>query len=190
MSHPTDNIRIVLETEKSRSIYEAYPTFESEYFIRADEAEVMVERDYVLRRESASDPSCVERRSIHDIFREFSKLDYNNAKKQLRHTQRRNASSKDSPVEVPVVEVATASGASGFAAVGEYHDPADSWVTSARVQEVLAAMIPEDRIVLLGVYIHGLTQMELASLLGVRQSRISDRLKRAKKALEVIWNEG
>lgn len=190
MATEPNNIRIVLETEKTRSIYEAFPTFKSEYFIRADEAEVMVERDYVLRCQSASDPSCVERRSIHEIFRALSKLDYNNAKKQLRHTAYRSASPQDSEVETSLVEVATASGASGFAAVGEYLDPADSWVTSARVQEVLAAMNPLDRAVLLGVYVHGLTQMELARLLGVRQSRISDRLKRAKKALEVIWNEG
>lgn len=186
MATQPQTIHIVLKTEKTRGACEPFPTVESEYFIRADEAEVVVERDWVLRCEAADDPASVERRSVQEIFKELSKDEYNNAKKHLRHTSYRSASGTDSEVETSLVEVASSTGVSGFASAGDWVDPTESWVMSARVHEVLADLDPIDRFVLIGICLEGYTQMEMASVLGVSQPMVQKRLKRAKKAFEVF----
>lgn len=49
-------IKIQLKHERTEGISERYPTTSATYFITADKAEIMVERDLELRRQEAADP--------------------------------------------------------------------------------------------------------------------------------------
>lgn len=170
-------IKIQLKHERIEGISERYPTSSATYFITADKAEIVVERDLELRRQEAADPEMVERRSIHEICDDLSKHDYNNAKQHLRNTAYRSVSARDDDDDLSVVDVAVSH---------EGEDPADAWATAEMVREALASLDPKDRLVVAGIHLHGFTQSQIARVLGVSQPAVAKRLKKAEARLREL----
>jgi len=169
--------KIQLNFERAEGISERYPTSSATFYITADKAEIMVERDLHLRRQEAADPEQVERRSILEICDDLSKHDYNNAKQHLRNTAYRSVSAKDDDVELSVVDVAVSH---------EGEDPAEAWATAETVREALASLDPKDRLVVVGIHIHGYTQSQIARVLGMSQPAVAKRLKKAEARLREL----
>ncbi|WP_461168545.1 sigma-70 family RNA polymerase sigma factor [Trueperella pyogenes] len=170
-------IKIQLRFERTEGVSERYPTSSATYFITADKAEIMVERDLELRRQEAADPGQVERRNIHEICDELSKHDYNNAKQRLRNTTYRSVSARDDDDELSVVDAAVSH---------EGEDPAASWATAEMVREALASLDPKDRLVVVGIHMHGYTQSQIARVLGISQPAVAKRLKKAEARLREL----
>ncbi|MGK2351621.1 sigma-70 family RNA polymerase sigma factor [Cutibacterium sp. V947] len=177
MATEPKTIKIQLRFERTEGVSERYPTSSATYFITADKAEIMVERDLELRRQEAADPGQVERRSIHEICDELSKHDYNNAKQHLRNTTYRSVSARDDDDELSVVDVAVSH---------EGEDPADSWATAEMVREALASLDPKDRLVVFGIHMHGYTQSQIARVLGISQPAVAKRLKKTEARLREL----
>lgn len=180
-SNANDSCRITLQFERTEGVSERYPTRQVTYRIALSEAEVMVERDLAIRRSGAEDPELVEPRTIEQIADELSKQDYNNAKKQLRHTAYRSVSGRDDEEEVSIIDVALSR---------EGEDPAEKWMRAQAVRDVLARMEVTDREVLVAIHAHGYTQAEVAKWLGVSQPAVAKRLRRAEEKFRRMWAEG
>ncbi|MGO3330744.1 hypothetical protein [Brevibacterium aurantiacum] len=61
--------KIQLKFERTQGISERYPTSSATYFITADKAEIMVERDLELRRQEAANPGQVKVASLSVVLR-------------------------------------------------------------------------------------------------------------------------
>ncbi|MCT1442849.1 sigma-70 family RNA polymerase sigma factor [Corynebacterium glucuronolyticum] len=170
-------IKIQLKHERTEGISERYPTTSVTYLITAREAQIMVERDLHLRRQEVADPEQAKRRSIHEICDELSKRDHNNAKQHLRNTAHRSVSARDDDDELSVVDVAVSH---------EGEDPADSWATAGMVREALESLDPKNRLVVVGIHMHGYTQSQIARVLGVSQPAVAKRLKKAEARLREL----
>lgn len=177
MATEPKHVKIQLKFERVEGISERYPTSGQTYYISANEAEIMVERDLELRRRDADDPEHVEPRNIDEIVDELGKHDYNNAKQHLRNTTYRSVSARDDDDELSVVDVAVSH---------EGEDPADSWATAGMVREALASLDPKDRLVVVGIHMHGYTQSQIARVLGVSQPAVAKRLKKAEACLREL----
>lgn len=177
MATKPKTITIALEHERIEEISERYPTTTATYVIMASEAQVMVERDLHLRRQEADDDANVEPRSVSEIADELSKQDYNCAKKHLRRTRYRSATARDDDTDVSIVEVAPS---------GEGDDPAETWATQLMVREALAKLVVEDRVVLVGIHMCGMTQTQIARVLGVSQPAVVKRLRKAEARLREL----
>lgn len=188
-------IKIQLKHERTEGISERYPTTSVSYVITASEAEIMVERDLRLRRQEAADPEEVERRSLHEIFDELGKHDYNNAKQHLRNTIYRSVSAKDDDDdnEISVIDAVASSTEDPRSRVwtgrrDEYERlrPDKAWVTQLEVREALASLDPKDRLVVVGVHMYGYTQSQIARILGMSQPAVAKRLKKAEARLREL----
>lgn len=177
MATEPKTITIALKHERTEEISERYPTTTATYVITASDAQVMVERDLHLRRQDADDDEAVEPRSVSEIADELSKQDYNCAKKHLRHTRYRSATGRDDDTDVSIVEVAPS---------GEGDDPAEAWATRLMVREALGKLDVEDRVVLVGIHMRGMTQTQIARVLGVSQPAVVKRLRKAEARLREL----
>ncbi|HCG2965525.1 sigma-70 family RNA polymerase sigma factor [Corynebacterium striatum] len=193
MATEPKTIKIQLKHERIEGVSERYPTSSATYFITADKAEIMVERDLELRRQEAADPEMVERRSIHEICDDLSKHDYNNAKQHLRNTIYRSVSAKDDDDEIPVIDAVASSTEDPRSRVWtgrreEYERlrPDKAWVTQLEVREALASLDPKDRLVVVGIHMHGYTQSQIARVLGISQPAVAKRLKKAEARLREL----
>jgi DNA-directed RNA polymerase specialized sigma subunit len=169
MATEPKHVKIQLKFERVEGISERYPTSGQTYYISANEAEIMVERDLELRRRDTDDPEHVEPRNIDEIVDELGKHDYNNAKQHLRNTTYRSVSARDDDDELSVVDVAVSH---------EGEDPADSWATAGMVREALASLDPKDRLVVVGIHMHGYTQSQIARVLGALRTSGGGRARR------------
>lgn len=177
MATEPKSTKIQLQHERTEGISERYPTTSVAYVIKASEAQVMVERDLHLRRQEAPYLEQAERRNLHEICAELGKHDYNNAKQQLRNTTYRSVSARDDDDELSVVDVAVSH---------EGEDPADAWTTAEVVRDALASLDPKDRLVVVGIYMHGYTQSHIARVLGISQPAVAKRLKKAEGSLREL----
>ena len=177
MATEPKTITIALKHERTEEISERYPTATASYVITASEAQVMVEHDLHFRQAEASDDTNVEPRGVTEIADELSKQDYNCAKKHLRHTRSRSVTARDDDTNVSIVEVAPS---------GEGDDPAEAWATRLMVREALAKLAVEDRVVLVGIHMRGMTQTQIARILGVSQPAVAKRLRKAEARLREL----
>lgn len=177
MATEPKTITIALKYERTEEISERYPTATASYVITASEAQIMVERDLHLRRQGADDDSNVEPRGVAEIVDELSKQDYNCAKKHLRHTRYRSATAREDDTDVSIIEVAPSS---------EGDDPSETWATSLMVREALAKLDVEDCVVLVGIHMCGMTQTQVARVLGVSQPAVVKRLRKAEARLREL----
>ncbi|OIR40522.1 RNA polymerase subunit sigma-70 [Corynebacterium sp. NML140438] len=171
------HIKIQLKFERTEKISQRYPTSSTTYYITADQAEIMIERDLELRRQEAEEPQQVKRRCIYEICDELSKRDYNNARQQLRNTTYRSVAAKDDDEELSIVDVAVSN---------EGMDPAENWVTSDVVRQALDQLDAKERMILVGVRMHGYTQAQIAKALGISQPAVAKRLKKAETRLREL----
>lgn len=193
MATEPKTIKIQLKHERTEGISERYPTTSVTYLITPSEVQIMVERDLHLRRQEAADPKQVERRSLHEICDELGKHDYNNAKQHLRNTTYRSVSAKDDDDEIPVIDAVASSTEDPRTRVWtgrreEYEQlrPDKAWVTQLEVREALASLDPKDRLVVVGIHMHGYTQSQIARVLGISQPAVAKRLKKAEVRLREL----
>lgn len=186
-------IKIQLKHERTEGISERYPTTSVTYLITASEAQIMVERDLHLRRQEAADSEQAERRSLHEICDELGKHDYNNAKQHLRNTTYRSVSAKDDDDEIPVIDAVASSTEDPRTRVWtgrreEYEQlrPDKAWITQLEVREALASLDPKDRLVVVGIHMHGFTQSQIARVLGMSQPAVAKRLKKTEARLREL----
>lgn len=168
MAHQPNHIKIVFQHERTENITERYPTTNATYYITADEASIVVERDYQQRLESADSPSEVTRRPVEEIFDELSKQDYNNAKKYLRHTVYRSVSAREDDEELSIIDTTVSSAA---------HATPEEWDTNLLVKDLLASLDPTDRAIIIGRF-QGYGQSEIARQVGISQPAVNKRLKK------------
>ena len=185
--------KIQLQHERTEGISERYPTTSVAYVVKASEAQIMVERDLHLRRQEAADSEQLEPRSLHEICDELGKHDFNNAKQHLRNTIYRSVSAKDDDDEIPVIDAVASSTEDPRSRVWtgrreEYERlrPDKAWVTQLEVREALASLDPKDRLVVVGIHLHGFTQSQIARVLGVSQPAVAKRLKKAEARLREL----
>ena len=69
---------------------------------------------------------------------------------------------------------------------GEGDDPAEAWATRVMVREALAKLDVEDRVVLVGIHMRGMTQTQVARVLGVSQPAVVKRLRKAEARLREL----
>ncbi|QNQ91158.1 sigma-70 family RNA polymerase sigma factor [Corynebacterium poyangense] len=181
MATEPNTYTVQLFVERTQKASERYPTRLVSYRITVSEAEVMVERDLAIRRAGAENPDQIGPRTIEQIADELGKQDYNNAKKQLRHTTYRSASGRDDEEDVSIIDVSLSR---------EGEDPAQKWMKVQAVRDVLARMDTTDREVLIAIHMHGYTQTEVAKWLGVSQPAVAKRLSRAEEKFQQMWAEG
>lgn len=177
MATEPKTITIALTHERTEEISERNPATTATYVITASEAQVMVERDLALRCRDADGHESVDPRSVSEIADDLSKQDYNCAKKHLRHTRYRSVTARDDDTDVSIVEVAPS---------GEGDDPAETWATRMMVREALAKLAVEDRVVLVGIHMRGMTQTQIARVLGVSQPAVVKRLRKAEARLREL----
>ena len=59
-------------------------------------------------------------------------------------------------------------------------------MTSDMVREALAELEPKDRLVVVGIHIHGYTQTQVATAMGISQPAVAKRLKKAETRLREL----
>lgn len=174
MAHKPNTIKIVFQYERTEGISERYPVCNQSYYITADEAEIMVERDYQQRKHEAENPAAVSRRSVHDIFKELGNLDYNNAKKHLRNTwfeaAPRNFAEDDQAEQVSIVETAS----------DDIYEPSDEWDAEIQYRDFLTSLDQVDRAIVIGKRM-GYCQSDIARRVGISQPAVAKRLKKLSK---------
>lgn len=71
---------------------------------------------------------------------------------------------------------------------GEYAQlrPDEAWVTQLEVREALASLDPKDRLVVVGIHMHGYTQSQIARVLGISQPAVAKRLKKDEARLREL----
>ncbi|MBR7072625.1 MAG: sigma-70 family RNA polymerase sigma factor [Eubacterium sp.] len=62
-------------------------------------------------------------------------------------------------------------------------------INAERVRETLSKMKPQQREILISIYVEGVTQQEYAKKLGINQSNVSRRLATAKKSFCKIFSK-
>lgn len=184
-NHENDTCSLTLRFERNNS-NERYPCGEYTVEVAADEVLVMVETDYQQRLATAIDPSLVERRDPNMILEhEVGRAEYNNSKSHHRNTAYRASTPRDESDRVSVIE--SKLNADGYLAGNiELADPADAWVTRLMVREALAKLDVEDRVVLVGIHMRGMTQTQVARVLGVSQPAVVKRLRKAEARLREL----
>lgn len=174
MANKPNNIKIVFQYERTEGISERYPVRHQTYYITADEAEIMVERDYQLRLDGAENPASVSRRGVQDIFKELGNLDYNNAKQHLRNTRfeaaPRNFAEDDPAEQVSIVETAS----------DDIYEPSDEWDVEIQYRDFLASLDQVDRAIVIGKRM-GYGQSKIARKVGISQPAVAKRLKKLAK---------
>ncbi|TRX47075.1 sigma-70 family RNA polymerase sigma factor [Corynebacterium guaraldiae] len=179
----TRTLKVRFERDNST---ERYPC---EYYtveVSADEVAVMVEKDYQQRAATAEEPSVVERRDPNVILElEVVRREYNNAKSHYRNTTYRASTPRDetAPVSVIESELSTDGYLAGHTALA---DPADDWTGVLAIWDAINSLQERERDVLIAVKLHGLTQSEVATQLGVSQPMVAKILKCAVAKLEAM----
>lgn len=162
----TCNLTLRFERDNST---EQYPCGNYTVEVSPSEVTVMVERDYEQRLQATDTPSQVERRDPNSILElEVGRVEYNNAKKYLRHTAYRSVSAREDDEELSIID-ATASPAA-YATV-------DEWDTNLLFKDILASLNPIDRTIIIG-RLQGYGQSEIARRVGISQPAVNKRLKK------------
>lgn len=168
MAHQPNTIKIMFQHERTENITERYPTTNATYYITADEANIVVERDYQQRLEAADTPGEVTRRPVEEIFDELSKQDYNNAKQHLRNTGYRSVSAREDDEELSIIDTTASSAA---------YATAEEWDTNLLIKDLLASLDSTDRAIIIG-RLQGYGQTDIARQIGISQPAVNKRLKK------------
>ena len=186
-STPHNYITVKLAFEVTVTADARRATRDTSFRISPAEADTWIEGDYQNRREQAEDPDTVERRSLNEILEELNASERSTSRRWRTHTgflAVDDTDPSDEEIESGHVGLRAASGyRDGIYPSTTPDDVTDSWSTSLAVRQALSALSEREQQVVLASRIHGLSQRDIAAVLGVSQPMVKKIRDRAEGKL-------
>ena len=186
-STPHNYITVKLAFEVTVAADARRATRDTSFRISPAEADTCIEGDYQNRREQAEDPDTVERRSLNEILEELNASERSTSRRWRTHTgflAVDDTDPSDEEIESGHVGLRAASGyRDGIYTSTTPDDVTDSWSTSLAVRQALSALSEREQQVVLASRIHGLSQRDIAAVLGVSQPMVKKIRDRAEGKL-------
>lgn len=186
-STPHNYITVKLAFEVTVAADARRATRDTSFRISPAEADTWIEGDYQNRREQAEDPDTVERRSLNEILEELNASERGTSRRWRTHTgflAVDDTDPSDEEIESGHVGLRAASGyRDGIYTSTTPDDVTDSWSTSLAVRQALSALSEREQQVVLASRIHGLSQRDIAAVLGVSQPMVKKIRDRAEGKL-------
>mgnify|MGYP000996154546 CR=1 FL=1 len=184
-STPHNYITVKLAFEVTVTADARRATRDTSFRISPAEAEKWIEGDYQNRLAQAEDPGTVERRSLSEILEELNASERSTSRRWRTHTgflSVDDSDPSDEDIESGQVGLCTASGYTP-------DDVTNSWSTSLVVRQALAALSERERRVVVASRIYGLSQRDIAAVLGVSQPMVKKIQDRAEKKLRILLSD-
>ena len=168
-------------------------TRDTSFRITPAEVDAWIEGDYQNRLAQAEDPGTVERRSLSEILEELNASERSTSRRWRTHTgflSVDDSDPSDEDIESSQVGLHAASGyRNGIYASTTPDDATDAWSTSLAVRQALAALSERERQVVVASRVYGLSQRDIAAVLGVSQPMVKKIRDRAEKKLRVLLSD-
>lgn len=189
-STPHNYITVKLAFEVTFAADARRATRDTSFRISPAEAEDWIEGDYQNRRTLAEDPNTVGRRSLGEILEELNAAERSTSRRWRTHTgylSVDDSDPSDEDIESGQVGLRAASGyRDGIYTSTRPDDVTDSWSTSLAVRQALAALSERERRVVVASRIYGLSQRDIAAVLGVSQPMVKKIRDRAEGKLRAL----
>ena len=189
-STPHNYITVKLAFEVTVTADARRATRDTRFRISPAEAEDWIEGDYQNRLAQAENPGTVERRSLSEILEELNASERSTSRRWRTHTgflSVDDSDPSDEDIESGQVGLCTASGyRDGIYTSTTPDDVTNSWSTSFVVRQELSALSERERRVVVASRIYGLSQRDIAAVLGVSQPMVKKIQDRAEKKLRVL----
>lgn len=186
-STPHNYITVKLVFEVTVAADARRATRDTSFRITQAEADAWIEGDYQCRLAQAEDPSTVERRSLSEILEELNASERSTSRRWRTHTgflTVDDSDPSDEDIESGQIGLRAASGyRDGIYTCTTPDNVTDSWSTSFVVRQALSALSERERQVVLASRIHGLSQRDIAAVLGVSQPMVKKNRDRAEGKL-------
>lgn len=186
-STPHNYITVKLAFEVTVAADARRATRDTSFRISQAEVDAWIEGDYQNRLAQAEDPDMVERRSLSEILEELNASERSTSRRWRTHTAFLTVDDSDptdEDIESGQIGLRAASGyRDGIYTSTRPDDVTDSWSTSLAVRQALSALSERERQVVLASRIHGLSQRDIAAVLGVSQPMVKKIRDRAEKKL-------
>lgn len=192
-STPHNYITVKLAFEVTVAADARRATRDTSFRISPAEVDAWIEGDYQNRLAQAEDPDTVERRSLSEILEELNASERSTSRRWRTHTAFLTVDDSDptdEDIESGQVGLRAASGyRDGIYTSTTSDDVTDSWSTSLAVRQALAALSERERQVVVASRIYGLSQRDIAAVLGVSQPMVKKIRDRAEKKLRVLLSD-
>lgn len=192
-STPHNYITVDLSYEVTFAADERRATRDTTFRISRAEAERWIEGDYQDRLAQADDPTTVKRRGLEEIVDEHNASERSTSRRWRTHTDFLtvdDSDPSDEDIESGQVGLRTASGyRNGIYTSTTPDDATDAWATSLAVRQALAALSEREQRVVVASRIHGLSQRDIAAVLGVSQPMVKKIQDRAEKKLRALLSD-
>lgn len=186
-STPHNYITVKLAFEVTVAADARRATRDTSFRITPAEADTWIEGDYQNRLAQAEDPDTVERRSLSEILEELNASERSTSRRWRTHTgflAVDDSDPTDEEIESGQVGLRAASGyRNGIYTSATPDDATDAWSTSLAVRQALAALSERERQVVVASRVNGLSQRDIAAVLGVSQPMVKKIRDRAEKKL-------
>ena len=192
-STPHNYITVKLAFEVTVAADARRATRDTSFRITPAEVDAWIEGDYQNRLAQAEDPGTVERRSLSEILEELNASERSTSRRWRTHTgflSVDDSDPSDEDIESSQVGLHAASGyRNGIYTSTTPDDATDAWSTSLAVRQALAALSERERQVVVASRVYGLSQRDIAAVLGVSQPRVKKIRDRAEKKLRVLLSD-
>lgn len=192
-STPHNYITVKLAFEVTVAADARRATRDTSFRISPAEADAWIEGDYQNRLAQAEDPGTVVRRSLSEILEELNASERSTSRRWRTHTgflTVDHSDPTDEEIESGQVGLRAASGyRNGIYTSTTPDDATDAWSTSLAVRQALASLSERERQVVVASRIHGLSQRDIAAVLGVSQPMVKKIQDRAEKKLRVLLSD-
>ncbi|WP_026460596.1 sigma-70 family RNA polymerase sigma factor [Schaalia suimastitidis] len=192
-STPHNYITVKLAFEVTVAADARRATRDTSFRISPSEADTWIEGDYQNRLAQAEDPDTVERRSLSEILEELNASERSTSRRWRTHTAFLtvdDSDPSDEDIESGQVGLRAASGyRNGIYTSTTPDDATDSWSTRLAVRQALAALSERERQVVVASRVYGLSQRDIAAVLGVSQPMVKKIQDRAEKRLRVLLSD-
>ncbi|MDU0972069.1 MAG: sigma-70 family RNA polymerase sigma factor [Actinomyces urogenitalis] len=192
-STPHNYITVKLAFEVTVAADARRATRDTSFRITPAEVDAWIEGDYQNRLAQAEDPGTVERRSLSEILEELNASERSTSRRWRTHTgflSVDDSDPSDEDIESSQVGLHAASGyRNGIYTSTTPDDATDAWSTSLAVRQALAALSERERQVVVASRVYGLSQRDIAAVLGVSQPMVKKIRDRAEKKLRVLLSD-
>lgn len=192
-STPHNYITVKLAFEVTVAADARRATRDTSFRITPAEVDAWIEGDYQNRLAQAEDPGTVERRSLSEILEELNASERSTSRRWRTHTgflSVDDSDPSDEDIESSQVCLHAASGyRNGIYTSTTPDDATDAWSTSLAVRQALAALSERERQVVVASRVYGLSQRDIAAVLGVSQPMVKKIRDRAEKKLRVLLSD-
>ena len=192
-STPHNYITVKLAFEVTVAADARRATRDTSFRITPAEVDAWIEGDYQNRLAQAEDPGTVERRSLSEILEELNASERSTSRRWRTHTgflSVDDSDPSDEDIESSQVGLHAASGyRNGIYTSTTPDDATDAWAPSLAVRQALAALSERERQVVVASRVYGLSQRDIAAVLGVSQPMVKKIRDRAEKKLRVLLSD-